>query len=215
MKIVKKLLKWLAFILLIPVAYILIAFVLTYIPVNTEDETTTKSKVIYLTSNGVHLDIIIPKQHLKPELLEGLEYVQADEYFAFGWGDKKFYLETPTWNDLTFENGFQAVFLTSPTLVHATMYSNKQKYWTKIPVTQAQLSQINQYIYESFRLDADGQKIMLAHKGYFYNDKFYEALGSYSALNTCNSWVNTGFKQSGIKSCMWTPFDFKLLDLHK
>lgn len=31
-------------------------------------------------------------------------------YIAFGWGDKGFYLDTPTWADLKFSTAFKAAF---------------------------------------------------------------------------------------------------------
>ena len=142
MKRLKKILKWFFVILLFPFTYILVSLILTYIPINTDEiKTSIKNKSIYLTSNGVHLDIIIPKENISPDLLRGLKYLERDKYFAFGWGDKKFYLETATWDDLTFKNAFQAVFLKGSTLVHSTVYSNQQKYWVEIPLNQQQLDQ--------------------------------------------------------------------------
>ncbi len=26
-------------------------------------------------------------------------------------------------------------------------------------------------------------------------------------FSTCNEWVNKGLKATGLKSCLWTPFD--------
>ncbi len=64
-------------------------------------------------------------------------------------------------------------------------------------------------------LNSQNKKILLNNKGYSYNDDFYEALGSFSCFKTCNSWVNSGLKESDIKACLWTPFDFGLLRIHK
>jgi hypothetical protein len=30
-----------------------------------------------------------------------------------------------------------------------------------------------------------------------------------------NTWVNEAFKKSGLKACLWTPFDFILIEKHK
>ena len=64
-------------------------------------------------------------------------------------------------------------------------------------------------------LNDDGTKIILKNKGYTSNDDFYKAKGNYSCFKTCNSWVNTGFKESGLTSCLWTPFDFGLLNKYQ
>ncbi len=210
---VKKIMKGIITIVLIPVAYILFSLLFTFIPVNNV-QYSDNNESIYLTSNGVHLSIVVSKNQLNGEILEGLKYSDKDKYFAIGWGDRDFYLNTPTWSDLTFNNAYKALFLKTPTLIHITRYSTTKGSWVEIKVNQNQLNKINQYIYESFYIDAQNKKILLNYKGYSYNDDFYEALGSYSCFKTSNSWVNSGLKESGIKACLWTPFDFGLLRIH-
>ena len=102
MKVFKKIVKWIIAIILIPTMYLLVSLILMIIPINNEEENSGKNNSIYLSSNGVHLNIIIAKDQLQAELLDGLKYIKNDNYFEFGWGDKNFYLNTPTWGDLTF-----------------------------------------------------------------------------------------------------------------
>ena len=200
---------------MIPIVYFLVSLILTYIPLNEVEQYSEKNKSIYLSSNGVHLDIIIPKGHLDLKLLSGLKYFENDQYFSFGWGDKNFYLNTQTWSDLTFKNALHALFLKSSTLIHLTRYLTIQENWLEIKVNQNQLNKINQYIYKTFYFDSQNKTILLHIKGYSYNDDFYEALGSFSCFKTCNSWVNSALKESGMKACSWTPFDFGLFRIHK
>jgi len=215
MKLVKRITKLIITIILIPVLYILASLVLTLIPINSDPDNSDKKKSIYLNSNGVHLNIIIPRDQIDTNLLAGLKYDGNDQYFSFGWGDKHFYLETPTWGDLTVKNAFRALFMKSPTLIHLTKYSKTRKDWVEIKVDQNQLDNINRYIDNSFYYDSHNKKGLLKNIGYTNNDDFYEALGSYSFYKTCNSWVNTGFKKSNVKACLWTPFEFGLLYMHK
>lgn len=215
MKVFKKIVKWIITITLIPVVYLVISLILSFIPINNKEEYSEKNKSIYLISNGVHLNIIIPKNQLSSKLLDGLRYFKNDNYFSFGWGDKIFYLNTPTWGDLTFKNAYRALFLKSPTLIHLTRYSTINGDWAEIKVNQYQLNKINQYIYKTFYFNSLNKKILLNSKGYSYNDDFYEALGSYSCFRTSNSWINSGLKESDIKACLWTPYDFALLSMHK
>lgn len=215
MKAIKKIGKCIITIILIPVVYLIISLILTLIPITNKEGYSEKNKSIYLISNGVHLNIIIRKNQLSSKLLDGLRYFKDDNYFSFGWGDKKFYLNTPTWGDLTFNNAFRALFLKSPTLIHLARYSTINVDWVEIKVSQNQLNKINQYIYKTFYFNPQNKKILLNNKGYSFNDDFYEALGSYSCFKTSNSWVNTGLKKSDIKACLWTPYDFALLSMHK
>jgi len=215
MKVIKKIVKWIIAIILIPSVYLLVSLILTFIPVNNEEENSGKNNSIYLNSNGVHLNIIIPKSQLDSRLLDGLKHFINDNYFSFGWGDKNFYLNTPNWSDLSFTTAFKALFLKSSTLIHLTRYSTTKGDWVEIAVNQNQLDKINQYIYKTFYFDSLNKKILLNNKAYSYNDDFYEAKGSYSCYKTSNSWINSGLKESDIKACLWTPFDFRLLSIHK
>jgi len=195
-------------IILIPVIYILISLVLTYIPISEKEDGTEKTKTIYLTTNGVHSDIILPKEYLTPALANGLYSAQGDRYFAMGWGEENFYLNTPTWGDLKFSVAFRAAFLKSNTLIHLTRYRTTREDWVAIPVTEVQLRKLNTYILNSFADGAQPKK-RLDVKGYTLDrDDFYHATGNYMFYRTCNSWVNTALKESDMKACLWTPFDF-------
>jgi len=215
MKILRKILKWFLYLLLIPIGYIIISLILTLITINETGLSIENNKEIFLSTNGVHLNIIISITELNIELKEGLEFTQDEKYFSFGWGDENFYLNTPTWSDLTFSNAFNALFLKSSTLIHLTKYKQIKKSWTKIILSESELKKLNEFISESFKKDVKGNKIILANSGYSRNDAFYKANGSYSCFKTCNSWVNTAFKESGLKSCLWTPFDFGLINKYK
>ena len=211
MKLIKKVFRLLLIILVIPVIYLLIALILTYIPIAEEEDDTIKDSVIYLTTNGVHLDIVLPKDRMSHQLLKGLKYNAATQYFAFGWGEEDFYLNTPAWSDLTFSTAFKAAFLDNNTLVHITRYAKPREKWVAVPVSQKQLIALNTFLQESFAVNEYDHKQRIPHQSYGPRDDFYKAHGRYSYRKTCNSWVNTGLKESGMKGALWTPFDFGVL----
>ncbi len=195
--------------------YGIIAMGCSYISTGEVTPDPASHTTIYIHSNGVHLDIILPIQDMSDPTLEGLVHTINDRYLSFGWGDENFYINTPRWGDLTFGNAFSALFLKSTTLMHLTRYTAVQTDWVAIRVTQQQLQDIENYIQDSFQLDVTQQKIKLSNKGYGTTDDFYKARGSYSCFKTCNTWVNTGLKKSTIKACLWTPFDFGVLRVHQ
>lgn len=199
----------------IPIIYILISLVLTAITVNKNESILNANKTIYLNTNGVHLDIIIPVSEIDNNLKKGLIKTKDVNYLSFGWGDKNFYLNTPTWGDLTLKNAFNALFLNSETLIHLTRYSNKNPKWIAVKINENQLKKLNIYILNAFEFDKHGNTIILENKGYSTNDDFYRAKGSYSCFKTCNTWINTALKTSGLKCCFWTPFDFGVIDKYK
>ncbi len=215
MKVFKKILKWLLYFLLIPVVYLLVALILTTITIDRKIDNGVSAKSIYLSTNGVHLDIVIPKTNLDDSLLSGIKLDGTEQYLSFGWGDENFYINTPTWGDLTFANAFRAMFITSTTLMHVTRNEQKGFGWVEIKVNESELAKLNAFLLNAFETDHNGMKIILKNQGYTTIDDFYKSKGSYSCFNTCNSWVNKGLKQSGLKSCLWTPFDFGLMNKYE
>lgn len=214
----KPLLKILKYTLLIliggPILYFLLAITLSYIPINGPKPEAVVD-TIYVHSNGVHLDISLPKKALSTSLIEGLPIAHNAAYLSFGWGDENFYLNTPNWSDLKASTALNAMFFQSTTLLHLTPYQSLRNSWLPIPVDSLQLAQINTYLNEAFALSKANQKQQIIGASYGYGDQFYRAIGSYSCLRTCNSWVNTGLKKSGLKACLWTPFDFPVLSLYR
>jgi uncharacterized protein (TIGR02117 family) len=215
MKISQRILKCLLLLIAIPLSYFTIAFLLTSITVNEHQEgTSARNKTVYIRTNGVHLDIILPKKDIAPELLADIVQLEDEAYISFGWGNEDFYLNTPTWEDLTVNGAFQAMFLNGPTLMHVTRYRHKSTSWTEIQIQEDEFEKLNSYILQSFQVD-NNHKIILPDASYTPRDNFYKATGSYSCLMTCNTWVNLGFKESGLKACYWTPFDFGLINKYK
>jgi uncharacterized protein (TIGR02117 family) len=215
MNLVKKVLKWIGYILCVPVLYLLISLVLTFITVNEETAINDASKEIFISTNGVHLDIIIPTAVISKSLAKDLNYTDTDRYLSFGWGDENFYINTPTWGDLTVSNAVNAMFFKSPTLIHLTRYKHKRKDWISIKLDDQKLAQLHSYLTKSFNLLEDNSKVLLPNMGYSNNDDFYKANGIYSCFKTCNSWVNEALKTSNLKACYWTPFDFGLINKYK
>lgn len=215
MIIVKKILKWSLCFLLIPMIYVVISFVCLSITVPRNIENQVLNKSVFLSTNGVHLDIILPTDDTDSLLLSGIKHEKLDNYLSFGWGDENFYINTPTWGDLTFSNAFRALFLKSSTLMHVTRYQTRRPHWIEIKISESEFNALQSYIQNTFKIDNNGNKIILKNEAYSLNDNFYKAKNSYSCFKTCNSWVNTGFKESGLKSCLWTPFDFGLINKYK
>ncbi len=93
-KVLHLLLKAVLFLLVLPIGYVLVALILSLITVNGNSAGEETTHHIFITSNGVHLDIIIPRDGMTKELIAGLDVDPSTQYFAFGWGDQNFYLHT-------------------------------------------------------------------------------------------------------------------------
>ncbi len=87
--------------------YFLAALLLGFLPVNKNFRETPEGIKIYVVTNGVHTDLVIPSDRGKiswQEFFNGSGLFQkfpGMKYIAFGWGNRLFYLNTPEWKDLT------------------------------------------------------------------------------------------------------------------
>jgi uncharacterized protein (TIGR02117 family) len=215
MKIVRKIFKWFLYVLAVPVLFMVISLILSAITINKKDKMVDSNSSIFLHTSGIHLDVIIPAKDVNSFLMNGLEKVESNDYVSFGWGDENFYINTPTWADLTVSNACTALFLKSSSLMHITRHSNIRSDWIEIKVNDEELKSLNNYISKAFAKDESGEVVILENMGYSSIDDFYKANGSYSCFNTCNTWINKGFKDTGLKACYWTPFDFGLMNKYK
>jgi uncharacterized protein (TIGR02117 family) len=186
--------------------YFFIAFLLSVIPKNAEAVTCAEKETIYLISNGIHLDFVLNRNQIDTLLLEDLKIPETVKYVAFGWGDKDFYLHTPTWAALKMSTLVSALFLKSESAMHVTNYYYKSKDFVALPLCNSQIEDLKVYIESSFVKDSTEKVIGIGY-GYGKNDTFYEAIGSYNAIKTCNEWVNIGLKKANVKTAVWSPFD--------
>ncbi len=195
--------------------YLLCAFCLSRITVDKE-KNSSADVAIYILTNGVHTDIVVPTQNEQIDWSKQVQFANtksADStysYLAMGWGDKGFYLETPTWADLKVKTAFKAAFALSTTAIHTTYYNTLKESETckKMMISKDQYARLINYITDSYQKDANGKFMrIITNANYGETDAFYEANGSYSIFKTCNSWANKGLKVSGQKCCLWTAFD--------
>lgn len=179
--------------------------------------------VCFLKSNGSHIDFVLP---LRNDLQDWNAFVSQKnidfedsvfQYIAFGWGDKNFYLHTPTWDDLTFSTAFNAAFWLSSGAMHVTYYQNvnNNELTKKIVLNAMQYKRLCAFIQSSFVTNDVGQAIVIpTNANYGPRDAFYESNRKYSLFHTCNTWINKGLKASQTKHCLWTALSFGVMDLY-
>ncbi|UJH92382.1 DUF2459 domain-containing protein [Antarcticibacterium sp. 1MA-6-2] len=130
------------------------------------------------------------------------------KYVSFGWGDLEFYRNTPEWKDLKLKTAFKSLFLKTPAAIHVrflTTYSFGGDS-RAIAVTQSQYEMLSSYIKNSFKFATSGNTQPVKDLHYTRDDVFYHARGSLNLFKTCNTWVNSGLKNSDLKASLWTPF---------
>ena len=207
----KLIIKSFIFLVIVILLYFSLVVLFTLIPVNSDFKESKEGAGIFISTNGVHTNIILPA---KTEFFNWNKYLTINEgyeYFAFGWGDKEFYLNTPTWDDLKLSTAFKAAFLPTKTIMQVYGYPYKPKESEtiiKLKLNDEQIQKLNVYVLESFNQTEGGEIIEInPNNKYSFKENFYLAKGTYSLFKTCNNWTNKGLKQAGIKNALWAPFD--------
>ena len=182
------------------------------IPVNNDFRPAADGIEIMVVSNPVHADIVLPvvssvidwRDHFPPEAFRG--DTAGATHVAIGWGDKGFFIETPTWNDLKVSTAAHALFWPSGTCLHVVMLESPNfTDGRSVKISDQQYRQLTEFILASFQKNQQGEKVQIVGESYSDNDAFYEALGTYHLLNTCNSWVGRALRTAGVR-CGWlTP----------
>lgn len=203
--------------------YIAIALFGLSVPIGGNYIPKQKGIKMYLRTDGIHTDFIVPvrsemKDWTKTILWKDLRGTDTSyNYIAFGWGDQGFFLNTPEWSDLKFSTAFDALFYRGKSAVHAVYQPEPEEGLTceRLFISETQYQKLINYIENSFQKDSLGMPVCIKDRGYWDYDAFYQAKGKYSLFSTCNSWINTGLKESELPACLWTPFAFGILSKYE
>lgn len=223
-KIIITLLKSIGVILGIVAIYLIAVLLLPYIEISEKPTSEPKTITAYILTNGVHTDLVLPTKSAEIDwsMLVPFENTMSKKtdykYLSIGWGDKGFYLDTPTWADLKVSTALNAAFWLGESALHCTYYEKmtEGEDCKKITLSRQEYLDLIQFIKNRFDYSSSGKTILIPTKAvYSDNDAFYEAKGSYSFLYTCNTWSNDGLKAANQKAALWTATDFGIFQHYK
>ncbi|MES2442234.1 MAG: TIGR02117 family protein [Pseudomonadota bacterium] len=191
------------------VGYALAAVAGSAIPVNGAWQQAEAGVTVYVIDNGVHTDLVLPAQGWEDLVRPGdlADPAQAAQsHVAFGWGNRDFYLNTPTWSQVNPLRVVGALAGGGRTVLHVSHIPQPGAgpHIRAVILRPDEFNRLTAHIRATF---APGPSV----HGYAANDAFYEAKGSYSAVNTCNQWTATGLRAAGVRMGAWTPFTFGVM----
>lgn len=214
------LLRGLLVLLALPVSWFVAALLLGLLPANLGWSAPERGVTLFIRTNGVHTWIVMPKVHgsvdwrpfAPSEHLRDPRYGGSD-HVAIGYGNRDFYLETPTWADLTVSNAFHAAFGNGSTLLHVEhVHRPRPEPWQRpVTVTEAEYRRLAAYIAARFQRDDRGRTMPVLGRGYGGWDMFYEAKGGYSFVMTCNEWTGRALRHAGVRTGLWTPLSQSIM----
>ncbi|GAA4010428.1 TIGR02117 family protein [Sphingomonas swuensis] len=191
----------------VPLLYLAAALAGSLTPVNAAWKEPDEGTTIYLRSNGVHLDIIMPARaqglDWRPLIRAG-DFADAPDdprWFGFGAGERQVYLETPTWSEIRPVTIWSALAGGTRVLhVDRTREPGADLYALRLRPAEYRR------LWAAVRAEFDGVPRRIEHPGYGPDDAFYHGRGKASAVSTCNNWVADKLRLAGVRTSLWSPF---------
>jgi uncharacterized protein (TIGR02117 family) len=207
--------KWvgrlLTALLALPALYLAAALIGSVVPINGGWVEPANGSTVYLADNGVHVDIIMPMQadglDWRPLIPAG-DFAAADpntRWIAFGAGEKRVYLDTPTWWDITPRTVWSAL-AGGERVMHVEYVPSPYYAVRQIRLRPEEYRRLWAAIRADFALDQRGRPQRIDHPGYGPSDAFYRATGHSSMFRTCNSWAAGKLRLAGVRTSLWPPF---------
>jgi uncharacterized protein (TIGR02117 family) len=203
-----------------PILYVAAAFLLGTVPANAGWSEPRDGIAIFIRTNGVHTWILMPKvtpamdwrPYAPPEHLADPRWGAAS-HIAIGYGNREFYLNTPTWGDLTVRRAVGAFVGGGRTLLHVEHVDRpgEDAEQRRILLRPEEYARLVAYVRARFQRDAAGRTMPVLGRGYGPSDMFYEAEGGYSFVMTCNEWTGRALRHAGVRTGLWTPLSQSIM----
>lgn len=194
--------------IVMPVLFFLSAWIGSSIPSNPDWEETPDGIEIFVGSNGIHTEIAMP---IANDMIDWRGQFPIGDiaspyrsytHVSVSWGEKAFFLETPTWADLTPSVAVNAMTGGSG-VMHVAWYVRPAPSddFRPLRISRSEYAKLSEQIKGQL---APGQSRQ-TFPGYSSYDVFYDAIGTYHLGNTCNQWTSDRLAEAGIKTGRWTP----------
>ena len=207
--------KWvgraITILLALPALYLAAALAGSLIPVNRGWQEAAQGTTIYLADNGVHADIIMPAKAQGLDwtpLVPKRDFAAADpdaRWIAFGSGEQRVYLDTPTWWDLTPRTSWAGV-VGGKRVMHVEYVRSPEYAVRRIRLRPEEYRRLWGAIRADFARGPSGRPQRIDHPGYGPADAFYRATGRANAIRTCNAVVADWLRLAGVETSLWPPF---------
>ncbi|MDF3031338.1 MAG: hypothetical protein K0R03_1896 [Moraxellaceae bacterium] len=205
------------------VLYFAAAWAGARIPVNADHRPVSSGIPVYLQTNGVHIDLVLPVSAdcaCGPGRAPVIALIEREfdaavpreqwSWIAIGWGSAEFMLNVPTWDELTARVALRAV----TGLEGSVLRLSRVREPAPADDTRRLLLSADEYrrLRDYIRRDAGAVPEERASRLAGPEDRFYRASSRYNLFNTCNEWVGKGLAEAGVRTPLWTPFDRPLLE---
>lgn len=171
---------------------------------------------IFIRSSDIHTDFVMPISSTDPAIDWGKLFpprhfrgpLRGAKYVAVGWGNRGFYVETPTRAEVKASTVLKALFTPSESVLHVECL------WDLMPgptiqevlITREQYRVLTDFVRSTVgETDETGAAVLATDVSYSDYDCFYTSRGCYHMFNTCNQWTGRGLHRAGVPTGIWTP----------
>jgi uncharacterized protein (TIGR02117 family) len=171
---------------------------------------------IFVRSNEIHTDLVLPvcdaaetidwRSVFPPD--DFRRNVQSHAWISLGWGNRQFYVETPTWAEFQLGTACRALLWPSESVLHVEYVSEcaAGPILREVLISRADYRELASFVEASIGTrNGAGTAQTATDVSYGDADRFYTSSGRYHALNTCNQWTGRGLARAGVPVGIWTP----------
>ena len=151
----------------------------------------------HIVRNMIHSDYLFDSKLWKDM------FPTKGKYVKIGWGDRKIFLETKTWNDLRIKDALTAFFGLNKTVLKVEFMEEIPSGSKPMEIDERQLAVIKEHVKYSFRGKPIEKKATHCQTG-----DYYESDLRYNCFTNCNNWVNYGLYLGRATNRIWCPFSF-------
>jgi uncharacterized protein (TIGR02117 family) len=202
------------------------AVLIGLLPVNRNFAEAEDGIEITVYVDSAHSEIIVPlttnlrdwRPWFSPSDFRGV--TGNETHVAFGWGDREFFLNTPRWEDVRVDLTLCSMLWPTSTVMHVSLMNPppSDAFYRQVTIEPAAYQRMCDFIESSFVLDGSTQlggvhPRLIPGWSYGMRDAFYDAVGTYSVLYTCNAWAGDALEVAGVRTGCWTPFPMGILQL--
>jgi Protein of unknown function (DUF2459) len=157
------------------------------------DRTAGQVRTVYIVHHGaLHTGLTVRRADIPRGHWPASRDYAASNYIEVGWGDDDGYRKP-----LTSGIALKALMGDNRTVVLADGFSQLVRKYRDpkftvlaVDLSETGLSRLCDHIQQTYALDERGRPIRLGAG-------WYRARGTYSAFNTCNTWIATGLRKAG------------------
>ncbi len=170
--------------------------------------TDAEAITILIGSNGIHTEIAMP---IVTREMDWSSIFPASDiaaptrdytHVAVSWGERQFFLETPSWTDVN-----PVIVVNAMTGGEAVLHV--AHYVRPAPAQDYRELRLRPEEYRALVSAIESQLVASETRevlpGYGSYDVFYTARGTYHVGNTCNQWTSDMLAAAGVKVGRWSP----------